>query len=82
MSTTGAVVLDGNGAPTAEAHVLYAAAAERVCLIRKGDPLDQNLVDYALEIVAIASRIADRYSNSARSDDTVGNAIKARFLEF
>jgi hypothetical protein len=40
MSTTRAEVLDGDGAPTAEAHALYAAAAERAGLIRKGDPLD------------------------------------------
>ena len=80
MSTTRTEVLDGDGAPTAEAHALYAAAAERAGLIRKGDPLDQNMVDYALEIVAIAARIADRYSNSACSDDTVGDAIRAHLF--
>lgn len=76
MSITKTHPLDEDGAPTQEARLLFAAAAERAGLIRPGDPLDQNLVDYAMEIVAVAARIADQYSNFACSTDTVGDAIR------
>lgn len=61
--------------------MLFAAAAERAGLIRPGDPLDQNMVDYALEIVTLAARIADRYPNTSCTDDTVGDAIRAHLYE-
>jgi hypothetical protein len=73
--------LDGDAAPTHEPRVLFAAAAERVGLIRRGDPLDQNLIDYALEIVTLAARIADRYGCTACEEDTVGDAIRGHLYE-
>ncbi|MGJ7582651.1 hypothetical protein ACSFA3_20960 [Variovorax sp. RHLX14] len=81
MSTTDTHPLAGDGAPTHEPRVLFAAAAERAGLIRPGDPLDQNLVDYALEIVTLAARIADRYASSACHEDTVGDAIRGHLYE-
>ena len=40
MSTMDTHPLAGDGAPTHEPRVLFAAAAERVGLIRPGDPLE------------------------------------------
>ena len=74
-------VLDEDAAPTHEPRALFAAAATRAGLIRPGDPLDQNMVDYALEIVTLAARIADRYASTACDDDTVGDAIRAHLYE-
>ena len=74
-------ILDEDSAPTHPPHALFAAAAERAGLIRPGDPLDQNLVDYALEIVTLAARVADRYPNPACTEDTVGDAIRAHLFE-
>lgn len=81
MKDTTSHPLDGDAAPTHEPRVLFTAAAVRSGLIRRGDPLDQNLVDYALEIVTLAARVADRYSNPACMEDTVGDAIRAHLFE-
>lgn len=81
LSTTTTHPLDGDGSPTHEARVLFAAAAERAGLIRPGDPLDQNMVDYALEIVALAARIADRYASMMCEEDTAGDAIRGHLFE-
>lgn len=74
-------VLDEDGAPTRKPRELFAAAATRAGLIRPGDQLDQNLVDYALEIVTLAARIADRYASTECEEDTVGDAIRGRLFE-
>lgn len=81
MSIADTHPLAGDGAPTDEPRVLFAAAAERAGLIRSGEPLDQNLVNYALEVVTHAARIADRYPNPACEEDTVGDEIRAQLLE-
>lgn len=81
MSTIDTHPLDGDGAPTHKPRVLFAAAAARVGLIRPDDPLDQNLFDYALEIVTLATRTADRYANPSNSADTVGDAIRMQLFE-
>ncbi len=81
MKNTVSRPLAGDGAPTHAPRVLFAAVAVRAGLIRPGDPLDQNLVDYALEIVTPAARIPDRYPNPACTDDTVGDAIRAHLFE-
>jgi hypothetical protein len=73
--------LDKDGTPTHPPRVLFAAAATRVGLIRAGDALDQNLVDFALEVVTLAARVADGYPNPACDDDTVGDAIRAHLYE-
>lgn len=70
MSTTDTHPLAGDGAQTHKPRVLFAAAAERAGLIRPGDPLDQNLVDYTLEIVTLTARIADQYASTVYKEDT------------
>ena len=81
MKDTASHPLDGDAAPTHDVRVMFAAAAKRVGLIRPGDPLDQNLVDYALEIVTLAARVADRYPNPDCLEDTVGDDIRAKLYE-
>ena len=49
-------VLDEDGGSTRAPRALFAAAAVRVGLIRAGNPLDQNLVDFALAVVTLAAR--------------------------
>jgi hypothetical protein len=78
---TSLAVLDEDGAPTRAPRALFAAAAVRVGLIRAGDSLDQNLVNFALEVVTLAARVADGYPNPACEDDTVGDAIRAHLYE-
>ncbi|MGJ7579786.1 hypothetical protein ACSFA3_06350 [Variovorax sp. RHLX14] len=73
--------LDGDGDPTHEPRVLFAAAAARAGLIRPGDPIDENMADYALEIVTLAARIADGYPNTSCTEDTVGDAIRGQLYE-
>lgn len=72
--------LNGDEAPTHDARVLSAAVAEHARLIRPGDPVGQNMVDYALEIVALTARIADRYACTACEEDTVGEAIRGNLF--
>ncbi|MGJ7582641.1 hypothetical protein ACSFA3_20900 [Variovorax sp. RHLX14] len=71
-------ILDQDGAPTHTPSKLLTAAAVRAGSIRNGDPLGQNLVDYALDVVTIAACIADCYRHPACPEDTVGNEIRAR----
>ena len=59
----------------------FTAAAVRAGLIQPGDKLDQNLVDFAHEIVTLAARVADRHQNAACHEDTVGDEIRAMLYE-
>lgn len=45
---------DPVGAP--EPHAGFMELAEKVCLIRLGDPLDQNVIDFANGVVAMCER--------------------------
>jgi hypothetical protein len=58
-------------------RVLFTAAARRVGLIGPLDKLDESLIDYALEIMTIAARIGDRYTNPSCEEDIVGDDIRA-----
>lgn len=80
MKTTEAHPLDGDAAPMHEPRVLFAAAAVRVGIIRAGNPLEEHLVDYALEIVSLAARIADRCPNPSNSSETAGDLIRMHFF--
>lgn len=51
--------LEDDGSPVGEPRSLFTAAAVRVGLLRPGEPINQNMVDYALEMVTLAARIAD-----------------------
>lgn len=73
--------LEGDAAPKGEPRELFAAAAVRVGLIPQGDPIDQNLVDFAMEIVTLAARVADRYTNPDCADDTVGDVIRGHLFD-
>ncbi|VTU36197.1 hypothetical protein [Variovorax sp. PBL-E5] len=52
---------DPVGAPRDPRAAFYAVAV-RVGLIREGDPLDQNLVDFASGIVELCASIGDGYT--------------------
>ena len=60
---------DPVGAPPSDPLAFFKAAAESAGVIRKGDPLDQMQVDYALAIVERCAVIGQAYS-----DDDFGNA--------
>lgn len=56
---------------------LFKQAAVQVGLIRDGDPLDQNMVDYAKLIVEMCASIGDNYVQpEAGAGDTVGDRIR------
>ena len=57
--------------PTAE----FRAAAEATGLIRPGDPLDQNLIDFAFRIVERCACVAESYSEP---EDSAADAIRAQ----
>ena len=56
---------------------LFSRAAVEVGLIRAGDPLDQNLVDYAQLIVHMCAALGDNYSQPESPEETVGDRIRA-----
>jgi hypothetical protein len=59
----------------------FVAAAMRAGLIRPGDPIDEMQVDFAIEIVTLCARIADRYPNPECTKDTVGDVIRGQLFE-
>ena len=69
------------GIPASQIRVLFAEAALRAGVIRPGDPLDQNQVDFATEIVTLCARLVDRYPNPERLEDTVGDVIRGQLFE-
>ncbi|RZI72722.1 MAG: hypothetical protein EOP13_14155 [Pseudomonas sp.] len=69
------------GIPATEIRVLFAEAAVRAGVIRPGDPLDEMQVDFAIEIVTLCARLADRYPNPDRIHDTVGDVIRGQLFE-
>ncbi|MDM0108807.1 hypothetical protein QTH97_27960 [Variovorax sp. J22R24] len=59
---------------------LFSQAAEQAGLIRAGDPLDQNVVDYAKLVVQMCASIGDNYVQPESSDgQTVGDRIRVEF---
>ena len=73
--------LDGDGSLLGEPRTLFMAAAERVGLIQPGQLLAEDLVNFAVEIVTLAARIADLYPNPSFEEDTIGDAIRGRLFE-
>ena len=62
--------------PMRRARVL--SAAERAKLTLSDDPLDQNLVEQVLDVGTLAAGIADRYTNPACEQGTVGEAFSGQ----
>jgi|KBSMisStandDraft_5_1062788.scaffolds.fasta_scaffold2608727_1 hypothetical protein len=56
---------------------LFSRAAAEVGLIRVGDPLDQNLVEYAKLVVRMCAAIGDNYMQPESPEETVGDRIRA-----
>ncbi len=56
---------------------LFSRAAAEVGLIRAGDPLDQNLVEYAKLVVQMCAAIGDNYLQPESPEETVGDRIRA-----
>lgn len=54
----------------------FRADAEAVGLIRPGDPLDQNVIDFAFRVVERCASIGDRYS-AAGEEANAGEHIRA-----
>ena len=54
----------------------FRADAESAGLIRKGDPLDQNVIDFAYRVVERCASIGDRYS-AAGEEANAGEHIRA-----
>lgn len=56
---------------------LFKQAAVEAGLIRPGDPLDQNVVDFAKLIVQMCASIGDNYRQPESADGhTVGDRIR------
>lgn len=73
---------DPVGAPPVHDPVAqFTALAVAHGLIRPGDKLDQNMIDYAAGAVALAAAIADQYVNPDCPEDTVGDHIRAVLFE-
>lgn len=70
--------LDPVGDAFANPRAAYYAAAVKAGLIREGDPLDQNLVDYAHSIVELCASIGDAYTGDGGN---AGEHIRAELLE-
>lgn len=56
---------------------LFSRSAAEVGLIRPGDPLDQDLVEYAKLIVRMCAAIGDNYLQPESPQETVGDRIRA-----
>ncbi|MEJ8816207.1 hypothetical protein WKW77_34525 [Variovorax ureilyticus] len=60
-----------------DALELFKQAAVEVGLIRPGDPLDQNVVDFAKLVVEMCASIGDNYVQPEGADGvTVGDRIR------
>ncbi|MEJ8810563.1 hypothetical protein WKW77_05740 [Variovorax ureilyticus] len=60
-----------------DALELFKQAAVEVGLIRAGDPLDQNVVDFAKLVVEMCASIGDNYMQPESADGiTVGDRIR------
>lgn len=60
-----------------DALELFEQAAVEVGLIQPGDPLDQNVVDFAKLVVEMCASIGDNYMQPESADGvTVGDRIR------
>ena len=62
----------GEPPPPRDPKAAFRALAERVGLIRPGDPIDQNLLDFANGVVDLCATIAEPYGDS----EAGGNAAE------
>ncbi|RYE72314.1 MAG: hypothetical protein EOO81_03690 [Oxalobacteraceae bacterium] len=70
----------GEAPPPRDPRAMFTALAVKHGLIRDGDKLDQNMVDFATDIVGACADIGDEYGD----DEAGGNAgehIRARLRE-
>ncbi len=59
----------------------FKEAAVAVGLIRAGDPLDQNMVDFAKLVVEMCASIGDNYVQPESAEGvTVGDRIRGELL--
>jgi hypothetical protein len=66
-----------------DALELFKQAAVEVGLIRPGDPLDRNVVDFARLVVAMCASIGDNYLQPESAVGvTVGDRIRGELLAF
>jgi hypothetical protein len=59
----------------------FTALAVEHGLIRDGDRLDQNMIDFATGVVSLCAAVADGYVNPSCPEDTVGDHIRAELFE-
>lgn len=70
---------DPVGGPAADALQTYTDLAAKHGLIRAGDALDQNMVDFAAELVNRCARIGDSYGDG-EAGGNAGEHIRAELL--
>lgn len=69
------------GIPAIEIRALFAQAAVRAGVIRRGSPINQMQVDSTTEIVTLCTRPIDRYQNLKCVADTTAGVIKGHLFE-
>ena len=67
--------------PVVDSRQAFTNAAVAVGLIHPGHVLNNMLYDYAELVVTMCARIADGYENPACPEDTVGDHIRAIYIE-
>lgn len=70
---------DPVGDPEADPLQTYTDVAVKHGLIRDGDKLDQNMVDFAAELVNLCARIGDGYGDG-EAGGNAGEHIRAELL--
>ena len=70
---------DPVGGPAADPLQTYADVAVKHGLIRGGDELDQNMIDFAAELVTLCARIGDGYGDG-EAGGNAGEHIRAELL--
>lgn len=60
---------------TRDPEAQFAALAAELNLIRPGDKLDQNMLDFAHGVVSLCAALGDRYGDA--SDGNAGDHIRA-----
>ncbi len=70
---------DPVGGPAADPLQTYTDLAAKHGLSRAGDRLDQNMVDFAAELVSLCARIGDGYGD-CEAGGNAGEHIRAEYL--
>ena len=65
--------------PAADPLQAYTDLAVKHGLVRAGDKLDENMVDFAAELVTLGARIGDGYGDS-EAGGNAGEHIRAEYL--